>query len=229
MKRLEALSVSLRPRLRFLVMELGDLKNREWTNRFEESISASPHRLEEIRAEFESEQERLVKSQTLIDSVAADDCLFDSSEFMLTTPSRRTLPSIKEMLSFDYAKHVFDEYTKKNFSLDNNNYNTVEHALRDIENLRAVDIREFVRDLISIGVYRDARSRRSTGELIYTCLRDELLDRDHFVNGLRLFWRSLSEREEDADNNDTEDAAHTSVAAQIAQFLSQLIQPEYIK
>lgn len=226
MKRLEALCVSLRPRLRVFVLELVDLKNRNWTNRFKESISSSPHRLEEIRADFESEQERLVKSQTLIDSVAADDCFFDSNEFKLTTLSRRTLPTIKELLSFDYAKHVFDEYTKKNFSLDNS---TVEHALRDIENLRAVDIREFVRDLISIGVYRDARSRKSTGELIYTCLRDELLDREHFANGLRLFWRSLSEREEDADNNDIEDAAHTSVAAQIAQFLSQLIQPEYIK
>jgi hypothetical protein len=165
----------------------------------------TPQRLEDIRVEYELEQECLIKNQTLLDSLSD----FDSD-------SEAALPSIKEMLSFDYAKHVFDEYTAKRDH---------KHAMKDIASLKSIDIKEFVRDLISIGFYKDSKARSSIGLLIYKCLKSELLNREHFGNGLRLFFNSLKDREEDNDNDDSVNY----VPAQVAEILDPLFQIDYIR
>lgn len=204
-RRLKILGGAVKPRLRFAIMEVIEMRNnQDWRlHRTVKNPAPTPQRLEDIRVEFELEQECLIKSQTLLDSLSD----FDSDS---------ELPTIKEMLSFDYAKHVFDEYSEKNDHV---------HALKDIANLKSIDIKEFVRDLISIGFYKDSKARSSIGFLLYKCLKSELLNREHFGNGLRLFFNSMKDREEDSDNDDS----INYVPAQIAELLDPLFQVDYIR
>lgn len=204
MERLRLWASLTKPRHRFAIMDVVEMKARNWTPT-SPAKSSNLHRLEEIRAKFESEQELFAKNQTYLDSLSDMDSL-ESSE--------SSLPSFKDMFSFDYAKHVFDEYAVRNDAA---------HAFKDIEGLKSIDIKEFVRDLISISFYKDARSRQSIGELFYKCLKGSLLNHEHFGNGLKLFFHSLCEREEDAEND-----LQTNVSTQIGQFLSKLFQIDYI-
>lgn len=180
------------------------MKSRDWAPQQPQHSSAL-HRLEKVRAEFESEQDNLIKSLTLHDSLSDLDTDSESS----------SLISVKEMLSFDYAKHVYDVYTTRNDHI---------HALKDIESVKSIDLKEFVRDLISIGFYKDVRARKSVGTLVYKSLKENLISIENFANGLKLFFSSLKQKEDDRDNDSL-----INVPAQIGEILSELFQIDYIR
>lgn len=167
-------------RIRYMIMNLIDLKERDWKVRRNLNVK-NPRRLDEIREEYKREQEKIVERLNLY--------TFESSTIDPSSTTRKC--HCMEELSFNYAKHVFEE------CIEDRNF---QHALADIEKLRQIENCEFIKDLLVIALNKDSNSRHLIGNLFYESLKQAKLNVTCFKNGLKKFLELADDIKVDMPN-----------------------------